>query len=378
MESTDLMIPRTALLIHGGPQSVEAIRARGLTQGLPAERLLFLYREGTRQETLARWEEAIAEWQPDLLYLLNTAMPGCALALKLNWLKGQPYLLDTGDVIYEMAQSAGTTPWWKIPALGLIEELTQARAAGIIVRGSKHRDHLVQSGFTQVHLIRDGCSPAPSPAPAEVSELKKKLRLNAPLIVGLMGSLTFSPALQICYGWDLVEALSQLPEDQVQCVIIGDGNGRAWLEEKAKSLGVWSRIHFCGRIPYEQVPLYLRVLDVALSTQTNNLAGQVRTTGKLPEYMAAGCYILASRVGDAEVLLPRGMTLEYHGAVDAHYPARLAARIHELIDHPEQLREREKLPALAQKHCAYERLAEEFRQVLRETWSRQKQKPAKR
>lgn len=361
------MIPRTALLVHGGPQSVEAIRARGLTQGLPADRLLFLYREGSRQETYAHWQKSIAEWKPDLLYLLNTAMPGCALALKCRWLKGIPYLLDTGDVIYEMAQSAGTTPWWKIPALGLIEELAQASATGIIVRGSKHREHLQQAGYRNVHLIRDGCSPAPSPSPEAVAQLKKQLGLTAPLTVGLMGSLTFSPTLQICYGWDLVEALAQLPEDQVQCVIIGDGNGRAWLEEKAKRLGVWSRIRFCGRIPYEQVPLYLRVLDVALSTQTNNLAGQVRTTGKLPEYMAASCYILASRVGDAEVLLPCGMTLEYQGAVDPHYPARLAVRIKELVRHPEQLKERETLPALAQQFCSYDRLAAQFKGILQET-----------
>lgn len=366
------MIPRTALLIHGGPQSVEAIRARGLAQGLPAERVLLLYREGTRPETCARWEQALTEWKPELLYLLNTAMPGCALALKWRWLKGVPFLLDTGDVIYEMAQSAGTTPWWKIPALGLIEELTQASAAGIIVRGRKHREHLWQSGYQQVHLIRDGCSPAPSPAPEAVAQLKQKLGLTAPLIVGLMGSLTFSPALKICYGWDLVEALAQLPVDQVQCVIIGDGNGRAWLEEKAKALGVWSRIRFCGRIPYEQVPLYLRVLDVALSTQTNNLAGQVRTTGKLPEYMAASCYILASRVGDAEVLLPQAMTLEYHGAVDTGYPQRLAKRIQELARQPEQLEERKELPALAQKYCAYEKLAGEFRSVLVQTGQRLK------
>ncbi|HEY1174194.1 MAG TPA: glycosyltransferase [Verrucomicrobiae bacterium] len=366
METAEPLIPRTALLVHGGASSVEAIRACGLAQGLPADRLLFLYREGNRAETYARWEKAIAHWKPDLLYLLNTAMPGCALALKLRWLKGVPYLLDTGDVIYEMAQSAGTTPWWKIPALGVIEELTQASAAGIIVRGSKHREHLSQAGYAKVHLIRDGCSPAASPSPEAVLQLKKQLRLDAPLIVGLMGSLTFSPSLQICYGWDMVEALAQLPEGRVQCVIIGDGNGRTWLEEKARRLGVWSRIRFCGRIPYEQVPLYLRVLDVALSTQTNNLAGQVRTTGKLPEYMAAGCYILASRVGDAEVLLPRGMTLEYHGAVDSHYPARLAARIQELLAHPEQLQERETLPALAQRFCSYDRLAGQFKEVLKQ------------
>lgn len=368
MEASVNSIPRVSLLIHGGPNSVEAIRARGLASALPAAHVQFLYREGTRKETDARWEKQLADWKPDLLYLLNTAMPGCTVALKQKWFSKRPYLLDTGDVIYEMAKSAGTTPWWKIPALGLVEDLTQDHASGIIVRGSKHQEYLRGLGYNHVHLIRDGCSPAASPEPEAVAQLKRHLNLTAPLIVGLMGSLTFSPTLQICYGWDLVEALAQLPENAVQCVIIGDGTGREWLEEKAQALGVWSRIRFCGRIPYEQVPLYLRVLDVALSTQTNNLAGQVRTTGKLPEYMAASCYVLASKVGDASVLLPPGMTLEYNGTVDSAYPARLAARIRELIAHPEQLQERNTLPALAEKYCSYHVLAEEFKKVVTQTW----------
>jgi len=368
MEASVNSIPRVSLLIHGGPNSVEAIRARGLASALPAAHVQLLYREGTRKETAALWEKQLADWKPDLLYLLNTAMPGCTVALKQKWFSKRPYLLDTGDVIYEMAKSAGTTPWWKIPALGLVEDLTQDHAAGIIVRGSKHQEYLRGLGYKHVHLIRDGCSPAPSPAPEAVAQLKLQLNLTAPLIVGLMGSLTFSPTLQICYGWDLVEALTQLPENAVQCVIIGDGTGREWLEEKAKTLGVWSRIRFCGRIPYEQVPLYLRVLDVALSTQTNNLAGQVRTTGKLPEYMAASCYVLASKVGDASVLLPPGMTLEYNGTVDSAYPARLAARIRELIAHPEQLQQRNTLPALAETYCSYRVLAEGFKKVVTQTW----------
>jgi hypothetical protein len=369
MDICPTMIPRVAMLIHGGPQSVEAIRARGLVSALPPDRVLFLYREGSRRETAAHWEKQITDWNPDLLYLLNTAMPGCVIGLKQKWFSRRPYLLDTGDVIYAMAKSAGTTPWWKMPGLALFEGLTQNNAAAIIVRGSRHQEYLQKGGHAHVHLIRDGCSPAPTPTMEAVAALKKELNLTAPLIVGLMGSLTFSPTLQICYGWDLVEALAQLPKDTVQCVIIGDGTGREWLEAKARDLGVWDRIRFCGRIPYEKVPLYLRVLDVALSTQTNNLAGQVRTTGKLPEYMAAACYVLASNVGDAAVLLPRGMTLEYHGTVDRAYPTRLAARIRELVAHPEQLQERHTLPALAEKFCSYRVLAEEFKKVLTQTWA---------
>ena len=38
------------------------------------------------------------------------------------------------------------------------------------------------------------------------------------------------------------------------------------------------RLVFTGRVPYGELPAYLRLMDVALSTQTNNLPGQVRTT----------------------------------------------------------------------------------------------------
>ena len=86
---------------------------------------------------------------------------------------------------------------------------------------------------------------------------------------------------------------------------------------------------FAGRIAYERLPDYLAALDVCLSTQTNDLAGQARTTGKLPLYLAAGRYILASRVGEAALVLPDDMLLDYHGVVDRDYPARLAGRVRE-------------------------------------------------
>jgi hypothetical protein len=121
---------------------------------------------------------------------------------------------------------------------------------------------------------------------------------------------------------------------------------------------------FCGRIPYPEVPLYLRVLDVALSTQTNNLPGRVRTTGKLPEYMAAERFILASRVGEAARLLPEVMLLDYAGAVDAAYPERLATRVREIHHERRQLDARRELPELARRHCAYEVLAARFNEVI--------------
>jgi hypothetical protein len=51
-------------------------------------------------------------------------------------------------------------------------------------------------------------------------------------------------------------------------------------------------------------------MDICLSTQTNDVVGWVRTTGKLPLYLAAGRYVLASRVGEAARVLPEEMLVD--------------------------------------------------------------------
>jgi glycosyltransferase involved in cell wall biosynthesis len=357
-------LPRLAILVHGGPNSIEAVRARGLAADWPEDRLRRLFRGQSRAEAAAEWTRQLDEFRPEVVYVLNTALPGAALAPRWCRRRSVPYLLDTGDVIYEMARRSGVTPRWKLPFLWHFERLAQRRARTIVVRGTKHREHLLRRGHRSVEVIRDGYVPAPHVSEADVAALKRRLGLKGFFVAGVMGSLVWSPRLKICYGWDLIEALAQLRDLSVRALIIGDGNGWDWLKARAERFGVRDRVVFTGRIPYPEVPAHLRVMDVALSTQTNNLPGQVRTTGKLPEYMATGRYILASRVGDAEVLLPPPMLVDYAGEVDAAYPGRLADRLRRLATHPADLALRETLPAVAERECSYPVLARRFREVI--------------
>ena len=39
---------------------------------------------------------------------------------------------------------------------------------------------------------------------------------------------------------------------------------------------------------------HLSIMDVCISTQSNDLVGMVRTTGKLPLYLAYGKYVIAN------------------------------------------------------------------------------------
>ncbi len=356
--------PRIAAFVHGGPGSIEAMRVRGLSREMDPGTVHGLYRDGSRSETARRWNAEVRRYQPDLLYVCNTAIPGAPLALSWKLRARLPYILDTGDTIFEMARRSGIGAGPRLPLLWLVETLAERHASAVVVRGTQHREYLLARGHHRVVLIRDGYAEQDSVTPEAVAHLRQSLGLGDRFVFGMMGSLVYSPRLKICYGWDLVEALVHLRDLPVEAVIIGDGDGRPWLEAKAQAAGVRERIRFCGRIPYRDVPVYLRLMDVALSTQTNNLPGQVRTTGKLPEYMAAGRFILASRVGEAALVLPNLMLLEYAGEVDLEYPRRLADRIRLLHTRPELRELRHSLPPMAHQLCSYEVLGKAWRDLV--------------
>lgn len=356
--------PRITFLVNAGPQSIEAVRARGLARRHPADRVQFLFREGGRWASYRRWDQELHRFTPDLIYVLNTALPGVPLACRWSRRKGVPFILDTGDAIVEMARRSGIGAGWRIPLLKWIEGSGLHHAHTVVVRGTRHREHLQSLNIPRIELIRDGYAEQSSVRPEAVAALRTRLGLENRFVVGVMGSLVFSPRLGICYGWDLVEALPHLSDLPITAMVIGDGNGMEWLRGQAQRLAVADRIVFTGRIPYADVPTFLRVMDIALSTQTNNLPGQVRTTGKLPEYMAAERFILASRVGEAALVLPELMLLDYDGEVDRAYPGRLAARIRHLYQHPTDLEGRHQLPARARDLCSYDVLAARFQEII--------------
>jgi glycosyltransferase involved in cell wall biosynthesis len=361
-------------LVNGRFDGIEAVRANGLAKQLDPSTTRFLYRGHSRWVSAWKWIGALWGNHAQVHYVLNTAMPGALLAVFWRFAFGVPYVLDTGDAIYAMASRSGTKAGWRLPLLWMLERLAERFAATIVVRGTNHRDHLVLQGRKRVVVIRDGCAEQHSATEDAVEALRKSLGLGDRFVVGLMGSLVYSPRLQICYGWDLVESLVDLKDLPVTGLVIGDGPGMKWLVQHATKLGVIDRLVFTGRIPYSAVPTYLRLMDVAMSTQTNNLPGQVRTTGKVPEYMAAERFILASKVGEAALLLPDLMLIDFNGEVDRSYPKRLAERIRLLQSKPALLEARHGTTSLAAQECNYSHLSSRLVWVIEEILKAKKPK----
>jgi len=303
----------TVVLAHSGP-GVE--RARQLFDADPTVRIVGCG-GGWRGARVALTQVA---HPAAAVYLVDIGLSTTIAALLARCLRRR-IVVDTGDLVFELERSRGTRGRIELAVVWLGERLALALADAVVVRGRRHAWYLSGTAIVAPDL-------APPDARAESGvRIRRELGLEGCFVVGLIGTLQRAPALGTVYGWDLVTALAHLPE-HVHGLIVGDGDGAPDLLSIARERGVEHRLHLVGRRSGPELWEYVGAMDVALSTQTNNAVGAVRTTGKLPLYLACGCPVIASDVGAAHDLLrPVGWTVRYDGIVDFGYPERLAERV---------------------------------------------------
>jgi GT2 family glycosyltransferase/glycosyltransferase involved in cell wall biosynthesis len=268
---------------------------------------------------------AVSAWlaltsRAKVLYLVDVGKT-TALAALLGRLVGKRVIVDTGDACFALARSLGDRNFAGLLVVGVAEKVALRSAQEVVVRGRAHAP-FVPGRATHIPDI-----PPAGVGPVSGANVRTSLGVDRSFVVGLVGSLNLSRRHRISYGWDLVEALSYTAPEVV-ALIVGDGSGLEALRGRARALAVDDRCRFVGRVPTERISQYVCAMDVALSTQTNDLVGVVRTTGKLPLYLACGCPVLASHVGEAAIVLgPLGWTVPYNGVLDRLYPRRLAAAV---------------------------------------------------
>src|SRR6185503_11640599 len=276
---------------------------------------------------------------------------------------GNRMIIDTGDAITELARSMGRGRTGLL-LTSLLERFALRVADKVIVRGSFHRE-LLAGAKINAEVIQDGVD-IESFAAEDVRDLRKQNGLEGVLTIGLVGSSVWSEKLKMCYGWELVETIRLLQDKPVKGIMIGGGSGIAHLKARCREYGIEDRVFFLDHVPFERLARYLSLIDICLSTQTNDVVGNVRTTGKLPLYLAAGRFILASNVGEASRVLPKEMLVDYVGVKDDEYPARLAARVESILANPQILSSGAANILLARQHFDYSMLAQRAHRVIKE------------
>ncbi len=354
-------------LVNGSEASAAGIRANIFAKKLPSEwEIRFNYRPSRKWKGIIPFIQSALSLRPDIIYVMDTAYTGVLAGCIAKRLTGCKLITDTGDVAYELAQSSGTYSKQQLALINWIEQMAIANSDYLVVRGSYHKSWLEKQGIYNVVFIPDGVD-VNAIKPLDANSLKTELGLDNHLVIGMVGTMIWSDRHQMCYGWDIVEALGLLKDLPVKALLVGDGDGRNILENRAEQLGVDSSVIFAGQIPYEDLPPYISAMDVCVSTQSNNLVGMVRTTGKLPLYLAYGKYLVATDVGEAKKVLPGvGCLLTYTGVRDDKHPVRLATQIRKLLEQPQLLQIAEKSRQVAKDNFDYQMLARRVEKVCRE------------
>jgi glycosyltransferase involved in cell wall biosynthesis len=360
----DRPMTRVAFVVNGGRDSAMGSRARDFARRISQYDIHLAYRSPAKLISIFSFFWFLVRTNPAVTYVFDISYSGIVAAAAYRIVSGNRLLVDTGDAITELARSLGRG---KIGILltRLLESFAFRIADRVIVRGSFHRDLLSRNGI-ESDFIPDGVDVRRF-ASEDAAQLRKQYGLDGVLTIGLVGSSIWTEELQMCYGWELVETIRLLKDKPVKGVMIGDGSGISHLKSRCREYGIEDKIIFAGRVPYHDLPRYLRLMDVALSTQTNDVVGQVRTTGKLPLYLASSRYVLASNVGEAARVLPAEMLVDYEGVKDERYPERLAERVQSLLAQPEMLQRASTNLELARNHFDYFMLAERASRAIAAT-----------
>jgi glycosyltransferase involved in cell wall biosynthesis len=353
-----------AFLVNGEPAGAMGIRARSFEQRLRDEfDVQLAYRAANKVLSIWQFFRFLMRLKPEVCYVFDMSFSGVLAAGVYRLISPCRVVVDTGDAIYELSRSTGNRSALGLWLTRLLERYALAISDRVVVRSHPHQELLARKGIL-ASVVPDGVDTGQF-FPQDEAQLRGKIGLDGCTVIGLVGSLVWSPRWQMCYGSELVEVIDRLRDLPVKGLIVGDGSGMPELKKQCAALGLQDRVLFAGRLPYDQLPRYLNLMDICLSTQTNDLAGQVRTTGKLPLYLACGRFVLSSEVGEAARVLPPAMLVPYHGTKDDQYGARLADRIRNLLQHPDSIRPNAGIVAIANQHFEYGVLAARIRDTLR-------------
>ena len=164
----------------------------------------------------------------------------------------------------------------------------------------------------------------------------EKLRLNlemldSPTVISIRN---FEPVYDIKTLIKTIPlVLFQVPNTKF--IIAGDGSQMDYLGELAKSLGIWESIKFVGWIPHEELPKYLALADVYVSTSLSDGASV-----SLVEAMACGLPAIVTDVGDARKWIRDG---ENGFIIPVKSPELLAKKIIYLLKNEDLRKEARKV-----------------------------------
>jgi glycosyltransferase involved in cell wall biosynthesis len=203
----------------------------------------------------------------------------------------------------------------------------------------------------KIVVIPNGISVENYLAPVAREELRAQWNLpQEAVVLGSIGRLVPQKGFDV-----LLRALANLPNANVQLVLVGEGEQETALRALAAELRIAERVHFVG-YRYD-VPQLLGAFDVYVHP-----ARFEGMSNAVLEAMAAGCPIVASAVDGNLELIQDGIT---GWLVPPDNVPALAHAMKEAITQPQEARERGRAAQQRALHCfSVDAMVQQWEKVL--------------
>ncbi len=238
----------------------------------------------------------------DLIYERYTlfAAAGIRLAREL----GVPHILEVNaPLAYEQEKTRGL----EMKELARETERRIFREAGrVIVVSRQLQEFVVSCGVPEarIHILPNAVDPQRFAKARGDGSVRAQHRLEGKRVVGFVGSL------KPWHGTEtLLEAFRELHATaaNTHLLIVGDGPGRAHLENYAHTHNLNGAVTFTGNVPYDDIPRYLAAMDIAVAPYTPS-ENFYYSPIKIFEYMAMGKPVVGGKIGQVEEVIADGET----------------------------------------------------------------------
>jgi glycosyltransferase involved in cell wall biosynthesis len=272
-----------------GHRHTDGERIRVLLEPLAAEEFAFDHAHKLRS-ALALFRAVLAK-RPELVVMEGTGIAGGFVLLAIHALLRTPYVVSSGDAVGPFLRLHSRA----LGVLGAIYERALYRScAGFVGWTPYLAGRALTLGAPRAMTAAGWTRKMPSSGARE----RVRAELGVPaetIVVGLVGTLNWNANVGYVYGAEIVQAIRRITRTDVVACIVGDGDGRARLEQLAgDDLG--RRVLLPGRVAPEQVADYLAAFDVATLSQSVDRLGSFRYTTKLSEYLAAQLPVISGEV----------------------------------------------------------------------------------
>ena len=253
----------------------------------------------------------------------------------ISKLKRRPFVLEIRDLWPKSVVELGQLDEGPIlSALEALEGWLYRSASGIVVNTRTFHDHITAHGVASrdIELVYNGIDPALFRPQPKNAELLKQHGLSEYFTVGYVGTLGLAHGLTL-----LIDVAEQLEtRSELRFVMIGDGADREKLEADIARRGL-DNVRLLGLQPRETMPDWIASIDLLVVMLRDLPVFETVIPSKIFEFLAQERPVILAAKGEI-----RRMIEEAGGAlvIDPEAQNQLISAIEEVLDHPDEARER--------------------------------------